>query len=73
MLVIVLKKIFFNPNLGELFKGPFLGDVGGGREGGKIAPPPLSKTRHILQKVSIFGKNSTFTQSRSVKSVLEIF
>ena len=27
----------------------------------------------FLQKISIFGKNSTFTQSNSVKVVLEIF
>ena len=27
----------------------------------------------FLRKIGIFGKNSTFTQSNSVKAVLEIF
>ena len=36
-------------------------------------PPNFADISIILQKISIFGKSSTFTQSKSMRAVLEIF
>ena len=36
-------------------------------------PPNFADVSILLQKIVLFGKNSTFTQSNSVRFVLEIF
>ena len=56
----------FNPNLDGLFRGWFWG------RGGKGVVPRSSQF-FFEKNRGFFGQNSTFTQSNSVKIVLEIF
>ena len=72
MLIFYIIQIYYypiNPNLGGLFRG----SLRGGGWGEETTPPCLKLVRIMPNvKLAFFVQNNTFTQSNSVRAVLEI-
>ena len=75
MLIFYIIQIYYypiNPNLGGLFRG----SLRGGGWGEETTHPCLKLVRIMLEmpnvKLAFFVQNNTFTQSNSVRAVLQI-